>query len=744
MQSRKLYKAFGAAVGLIVVMSMGNVQAWTPVKDKLMSIYSWDSTTNKCILDSTNIWQEYPRPQLIRVKTNLNNTTTSVGSWKNLNGTWKYAKQSGLLAAAPTTLSGSIFIPFPLEAGLSGVMDHTGTQYAAYSKTFQLPAGWDTTNYRILLHFGASDFQTRVWVNGTSAGNDNVGGYNSFEYDITNKLANGGTGDQTIAISIFDPTDAQAINPRGKQVSSPPPGGIFYQSTTGPWQTIWLEAVPKTYISDIKITPNVDSQLVHLAITVTGDVTNAKVYAFARSGNTSNIWGGDSLAAAATTNLTIHLSANNLWWPNRAFLYQLGLYIKRNGEFVDSASSYFGQRKVGKMTVGTYTRFALNGVSQFLYGPLDQGFWPDGEYTAPSYAASKSDVIFLKSIGCNMLRKHIKVEPDLFYWACDSLGFIVLQDMPSIGSPPTANSAADINFKFGLVQMIKQRYNHPCIGDWIVYNESWGEPSQTDVTTNVNLAKTNDPTRPVNCATGWNWYPVGDMHDDHDYTDPLVASGIPQSAGYICGNGECGGLLVQITNHQWIPANAHGYGANHAPADAITNLTTRHLPAVLTAKNNNGCCTAVYTETADEETEENGWLTYDRINKYTQTQRDSLKAHILALLDPYTPAAIVNPTATIDPAFFLTTGTINRVNAAAMKIQTVRVTGKAIMIHFAGTDPKAVGDISIVNARGQKIFSSVVNVNGQVNVPTSQMGKGVYFVELNNGITKQRVSCVVK
>jgi hypothetical protein len=721
-------------MGLIVIMNMGNVQAWTAQKDKLMTIWSWDTIANKSIIDTNNVWQEYPRPQMKR----------PVTTWKNLNGIWQYQKQTALLTAAPVTLNSSILIPFPLEAANSGVMEHTGIEWAAYKKTFQLPAGWDITKYKILLHFGASDFQTRVWINGTLAGPDNIGGYNSFDFDITGKLINNGTGNQVLGVSVYDPNDGPdgIINPFGKQ-SQYPAGN--YQSTTGIWQTVWLEAVPATtYINSLKITPSVDSQLVHVTVNLIGDVANAKVYGFARQGTGTSIWGGDSATAAAATNLTIHLSANNLWWPNRPFLYDLGIYVKSNGGFVDSVQSYFGQRKIAAVKVGNYTKPYLNGIAQFLYGPLDQGFWPDGEYTAPSYTALKYDIQKTKDFGFNCCRKHVKIEPQLWYFACDSMGLLVLQDMPSMWPVNmTANNTADINFKFGLSSMVQQNYNHPCIVTWITYNESWGEPSQAIVTTNVNLVYSLDPTRLVNVASGWGWYPLGNYHDNHDYSDPLYLPDLPIDPNYICGNGECGGLLVKISGHEWIPANAHGYGSNLTPANAVTALT-RSANSVLTAKNTLGCETAIYTEICDQETEENGLLTYDRLNKYTASQESSIKTLVQQSLDPSTPAAIVNPAATIPSSFFVTTGVIDRINSSAMRIQKVRVTRRTLTISLSDNDPKAVGGIRIFNARGQNVFSSVVTGINLVTVPTAQMGTGIYIVELNNGITRQRVSCVVK
>jgi len=719
-----LRKVVAMALCAAVIIGVMDANAWTMKTAALMTQWSMSGTTP--LIDSNNVRQEYPRPQMKRPTI----------SWKNLNGIWRFQKTTNLTDPYPAgNLTGDIMVPFPVESAISGVMDYT-YQYAWYKKIFQLKAGWDTTNYRIFVRFGASDFTTQVFINGLILA-QHTGGYDGFSVDITSRLVNGGTGDQELGVRVYDPTDRiSGLNPRGKQVVSP--SGIFYSPTTGIWQTVWLEAVPKTaYISSIKITPVVDSQKVRVVVNVAGNVTGLRLYGFAKD-QARGTWGGDSVAAAASVTLNISLSALNLWWPNRPYLFNLGLYLKNGsgGAFVDSVQSYFGMRKVAAVRVGSVTYPYINGAAQFLMAPLDQGYWPDGIYSAPSYTAMKFDLVQTKNLGFNCTRKHVKIEPEIWYWACDSMGLMVMQDMPSIGGTPTA--AGQTNFQNGLDSMVAQLYNHPSIIAWIVFNEGWGQYNTATLTTRVMTA---DPTRVVNCATGWTWYAAGHFRDNHAYPGPSTP---PVDAAYICGNGEYGGLLVRVTGHEWNPALSFGYGGNNTPAGAITQMTT-FMNSFVGWKASQGCMTAIYTEIADQEIECNGFLTYDRISKYTTAQEALITTQYLRPQNAYTPAAIVPPTATIPGSFWVETAVRNdefTKNTASLNIARIHSENGAITITLGGSDAKGPSVLSILNALGQQVFAATVSRAQTITVPA--VAKGVYFIVLKDVAAGQRIRCVVK
>jgi hypothetical protein len=726
---------FGAMVGAALVLGAFSAQAWVPKKAALMTRWSWNGTAS--IIDAKNVWPQYPRPQMKR----------PTNTWMSLNGVWQFQKTANLTDPVPTgTLTGEILVPFPIESAISGVMDYT-YQYAWYKKNFVIPAGWDTTKNRIILNFGAVDFQSQVFVNGNLMA-QHTGGYDRFHVDITSRLANlgtGGTREQTVVVRIYDPSDRIAgFNPRGKQVVSP--NGIFYSPNSGIWQTVWLEAVPKTYISDIKITPDVDKQSVKVVVKIAGDVTNAKLFGFAKDKSRAT-WGADSVAAASTVTLNIKLSGTNLWWPNRPYLYDLGLYLKKAHptlpcyiSFLDSVQSYFGMRKIEMVKVGNVMKPYLNGVQQFLFGPLDQGYWPDGIYTAPSYEAMKFDLVRTKDFGFNITRKHVKIEPELWYWACDSMGLMVYQDMPSEGGTPSA--VGKTNFEVGYDSMITQLYNHPSIVIWTVFNEGWG---QYDTDRLTRWVMTKDPSRLVNCATGWTWYAVGHFKDNHAYPAP---SPPPVDANYICGTGEYGGLLVKVAGHEWNANLSFGYGGNNTPANAATAFAV-WANKFASWKASQGTQITIYTGITDQEIECNGLICYDRYEKYTDAQQTTIRNSIVGCLDPYTHAAIIPASGAITTDFFnictttLSNGFVAH-NTSSLKIARALSTDKAIVLSLIGKTASGMSMIRILNVRGQQMYSTQVASAKSIRVPTGVWAKGIYFVELNNGSEAQHVSCMVK
>ncbi len=375
---------------------------WQPAKGRLMTRWAKDVKPDKP-------HPEYPRPQMVRK------------DWQNLNGIWQlaFAKKEDAVPAGKD-LSERILVPFPVESALSGVMKHADRLW--YRRLFTIPKDWGSQ--RVLLHFGAVDWEAKVWVNGKDIG-DHRGGYDAFTFDITEALKKDGA--QELIVGVWDPTDA-STQPHGKQVNKP--GGIMYTPTTGIWQTVWLEPAPKAHIERLHIVPDVDRKQVRVTVQATGDRR--------RSRKGSGVGDGKAIAAsvrgAVGEDLLLTIAEPKLWSPESPFLYDLRIELAQGGneEPIDLVESYFGMRKisVGKDDKGV-TRLLLNNKFVMQVGPLDQGFWPDGLYTAPTDEALKYDIEITKKLGFNMTRKHVKVEPARWYYWCDKLGLLVWQDMPS-------------------------------------------------------------------------------------------------------------------------------------------------------------------------------------------------------------------------------------------------------------------------------------------------------------------------
>jgi hypothetical protein len=555
---------------------------WQPAKGPLLTRWAKEVRPDK-------VHPEYPRPQMVRK------------DWLNLNGLW----QLGFATKDETPPFGKylperILVPFPVESALSGVMKHADRLW--YRRTFTVPAGW--SGKRVLLHFGAVDWQATVWLNGKELGR-HQGGYDAFSLDLTDALRP--EGEQELIVSVWDPTD-KGSQPRGKQVIKP--GGIMYTPTTGIWQTVWLEPVAAGYVESLQIIPDVD--LGRFYLTVRGQKLPVD------STLELTILDGDFPRATWTFEnqlgkpLNIPFANAKLWSPDSPNLYGLHLAVKHNGKQLDEVQSYFGMRKIaiGKDEHGV-TRVLLNGKFVFQLGPLDQGFWPDGIYTAPTDEALKYDIEITKKLGFNMCRKHVKVEPERWYYWCDKLGLLVWQDMPS-GDRSVAPGKGEIirssesarQFELELKRMIDGRRNHPSIIMWVVFNEGWG---QYDTPRLTNWVKEYDPSRLVNCASGWNDMKVGDVHDIHVYPGP----GAPQpEAARAAVLGEFGGLGLPVPDHTW-EKRTWGY-RNMKDRSDLTRRYEQLLRGVWKLKENSGLSAAVYTQTTDVETEANGLLTYDR------------------------------------------------------------------------------------------------------------------------------------
>jgi beta-galactosidase/beta-glucuronidase len=548
---------------------------YRPVEGRIMTRWAGDINPKKVL-------PEYPRPQMVR------------SDWCNLNGLWDYAIVDKT-QPMPGQFQGKILVPFAVESALSGVGKKVGEKNKLwYRRTFTLPESWNGKT--ILLHCGAVDWDCDVFVNGTLLGN-HQGGYDPFSFAITDALKT--TGPQELVVSVWDPTN-KGKQPVGKQCDNP--HGIWYTAVTGIWQTIWLEPVPRTYIDNIRIIPDVDTAKVTIVTDVKGVAESLSYHADARAS-------GFSASAASTDNkLVLDIIDQQLWSPDSPFLYDLKVQIKKGDTVIDEVGSYFGMRKISlaKDDRGIL-RIMLNNQFLFQYGLLDQGWWPDGLYTAPRDEALKSDVVLLKNIGMNMLRKHGKVEPARLYYWCDMLGILVWQDMPggdynNLFRRRTQKSAAQ--FEKEWKSIIRAFYNHPSIVMWIPFNEGWG---QFDTARIAKMTEDADPTRLVNNASGWTDKGVGGVKDIHVYPGPEMPDMEEKRAGVL---GEFGGLGLPVAGHTWQEKKNWGYRScknSQELTAAYGELLNRLRPLVA-----RGLSAAVYTQTTDVETEVNGLVTYDR------------------------------------------------------------------------------------------------------------------------------------
>ncbi|KUJ36900.1 glycosyl hydrolase family 2 [Streptomyces sp. NRRL F-5122] len=545
-----------------------------------------------------NAHREYPRPQLTR------------DAWQNLNGSWQFAAATaGENPPVGRKLAEQILVPYPVESQLSGIERHEDRMW--YRRTFTVPPGWKIgDNKRLQLNFGAVDWQAEVYVNGTKVA-EHKGGYDKFSADITDALKPGRS--QELIVGVYDPTDAaNGENPPiGKQRLDP--SGIWYTPTSGIWQTVWLEPVARDHVDQLKLTPHVDSGT--LTVEPQGVRDGVSV--------TATAYDGKHKVAAATGRtgqpLTLRIPHARLWSPDHPFLYDLRVSVG-----ADRVDSYFGMRSIEVQKIDGVPRTVLNGKPVFMMATLDQGFWPDGLYTAPSDEALAYDLKMHKNMGFNAVRKHIKVEPDRwFYWA-DRLGLLVWQDMPAMTAGVNPSTAARTEYEHEMKEMIDEHISSPAVVMWVVFNEGWG---QYDIGRVASQAKSWDPSRLVNNMSGLNLGNdggAGDIMDEHGYPSPALPPHPDGQRALV--SGEYGGLGLGIPGHAWSVQQSYvDVDPTTYTDDYLQKLTEVHA---LACRGGNG---AVYTQISDVEGELNGLLTYDR--KVVKPDVARVKAAQDALID---------------------------------------------------------------------------------------------------------------
>ena len=572
---------------LALALCSSTFAQWKPAGNKIKT--SWGEQ-----LDPKNVLPEYPRPIMER------------NDWKNLNGLWKYAiTPKG--TPAPAAYQGDILVPFAVESSLSGVGKMINEKEELwYQRTFDVPSAW--RGKQILLHFGAVDWKAEVWVNDVKVG-EHTGGFTPFYFDITSVL---NKGNNDLVVKVWDPSD-RGEQPRGKQIANP--HGIWYTPVTGIWQTVWLEPVATQYITNLKTTPDIDNNSVKVEVaanTTSADKVEVKVF------------DGKNLVAkgAALNGVPVELAmpANaKLWSPDSPFLDNMEVTLYKDGKAIDQVKSYTAMRKFSiRKGQNGITRLQLNNKDYFQFGPLDQGWWPDGLYTAPTDEALVYDLKKTKDFGYNMVRKHVKVEPARWYTHCDQLGLIVWQDMPNGGPSPQwqarnyfngteviRSAASEANYRKEWKEIIDCLYSYPSIAVWVPFNEAWGQFKTPEI---VAWTKEYDPSRLVNPASGGNHYTCGDILDLHHYPGPNMFLYDPRRATVL---GEYGGIGLVVEGNTWVNDKKNWGYVKFNTSDEVTNEYIKYGKHLLELIRK-GFSAAVYTQTTDVEGEINGLMTYDR------------------------------------------------------------------------------------------------------------------------------------
>lgn len=585
-----------------------------------------------------NAWRSYPRPQMKRER------------WINLNGQWDYAIRPKI-EAQPDSMDGKILVPFAVESRLSGVARKVGPDDRIwYRRSFEVPADW--AGQRVVLHFGAVDFEAHVLVNGGVVGSHR-GGSDTFDFDITDYLKPGAN---DLVVQVTDPTSA-GPQPRGKQQLDPK--SIWYTPVSGIWQTVWLEPVPKLHIENVNVTPDIDADLLDVDVALNRSASDQDAVRITARAD-GKVVSSKLIRANRRTQLPVPNA--RLWSPDNPYLYDLDVELVKvappfdqanasqhrpngerddtllteveaqayararvNGAPVDVVHGYFAMRKssLGKGPIPGQPVLLLNNKPLFQNGTLDQGWWPDGLLTPPSEDAIAFELDFLKKSGFNMLRKHIKVEPAQYYYLADKMGILIWQDMPSGEEEDSLDqfvrqasndevlfpTRVSDEFEYELLRMISDLRNHPSIVTWVVNNEGWGQYASTRL---AKAVKALDPSRVVNKTSGWldTGDDGSDIFDIHTYEDvPHVPTRQTHRAIVI---GEYGGIGLPIEGHLWFPANRNwGYQTAKDQGD-YQQRYQRKFSEIIRQAREVGLSASVYTQTTDVEGEINGLLTYDR------------------------------------------------------------------------------------------------------------------------------------
>ena len=583
------HKILGFALALTLAAftcEAASKSTWKPVGDRIKT--EWAEQ-----VDPENVLPEYPRPQMVR------------NDWQNLNGLWDYAI-TAKDAAQPVNFEGEILVPFAVESALSGVGRRlTANDALWYTREFTVPKKWN--GKRIRLNFGGVDWHATVFVDGKLAG-EHKGGFAPFSFDITDLLAKGKK--HNLTVKVYDGTMSwyQAV---GKQLGNP--HGIWYTPVSGIWQTVWMEPVEAAHVSSYNVVSDIHKGTLAVAVeaegTQDGDICKIQV-----------LNDGKVVAEGEGFDAVITVPEPKLWSPDEPNLYDLKFTLVRNGKVVDAVDGYTAMREVSvARDADGHKRMLLNGKVLFQYGPLDQGWWPDGLYTAPTDEALLFDIVKTKEFGYNMIRKHVKVEPARWYWHCDRLGLLVWQDMPCVkhddnkwgnraydtGTDSKITPEGKANYYHEWSEIIKNYKNFPCIVLWVPFNEAWGQ-FETDKV--VKFTREQDPTRLINHASGGSHVRCsGDILDLHHYPGPGM---FLYDADYINVLGEYGGIGLPLEGHLWQTDKNWGY-VQYKNGDEVLDVYekyAKHLMELI----DKGFAAAVYTQTTDVEGEVNGLMTYDR------------------------------------------------------------------------------------------------------------------------------------
>ena len=580
--------------------------AWAPVGGHITT--EWAQKINT----TDGGWAVYPRPLLERK------------NWQNLNGLWQLAivpLEADALQAKPTT---QILVPYCVESALGGVGQRLDAEHAlVYKRSFRVPGSWRKNGQHVMLNFGAVDWDATVLVNGREVGR-HTGGYTPFSIDITQALQGK---DNELVVRVADATN-KGYQPCGKQRVKN--RSIWYTLVSGIWQTVWIEPVPAARISDVHIVPDVDHGSVAIDAQVSAAGTQLRAEVLDAKGHVLTQATGDGGKVTVTMP-----QGFKLWSPDEPNLYELRLTLLVGGKKVDQVKSYTAMRKFStRKDAEGHWRLQLNNRDIFEFGPLDQGWWPDGLYTAPGYEALCYDLVQTKQWGFNMVRKHVKVEPAVWYACCDKLGLIVWQDMPSgdygagqpwefnngyyrgVASKRSAASMANYYKEWG--EVIDAFKSYPCISTWVPFNEAWGQFNTWSV---VKWTRQRDPdtNHLINPSSGGNFYACGDMIDLHHYPEPKMFYYELERVNVL---GEYGGLGLPVAGHTWLTSDSNWGYVKFKDAKELTDTYTQFAEKLI-ALSKQGLCAAVYTQTTDCETEINGIMTYDR--RVVKMQPDRLR-----------------------------------------------------------------------------------------------------------------------